>query len=118
MRTRNSYLASKLMNAIERIQTSKQIDEMPVYKEVCTCPSRGGTLCYDTSTGRYFGKGACSLSLLCAQIKRDKHHVLIKKTYGETISNQSLEVEKQHYTPKPIEVQTKVKSTRDITSYF
>ncbi|MHA1684819.1 MAG: hypothetical protein ACTSYD_00275 [Candidatus Heimdallarchaeaceae archaeon] len=110
-------MASKLVQAIERIQMSNRIDEIPVYKEVCACPSRGGILCYDTSKDRYFGKGACSVSLLCAQIQIDKHQVLIKKTYDE---DTLLHENKEQVYKEPLftALKKETNSIKQLSSYF
>jgi len=85
MRTR-SYLIVKLTSAIEKMKKAEQsnsFDNSPVFNAVCVCPLSGGKLLYDANKDQYVYKGFCNPNRLCARIQRDKHRILIKKSYNE-----------------------------------
>ena len=80
MRTKDTFLNYKLEKAIARIKTSSGYTDSPIFLEICNCPSKGGSLFYDTKKAIYFGKGSCNKGLLCSKIQKDKHQVLIRRT--------------------------------------
>lgn len=79
MRTKDTYLTFKLEKAIARIKNNSGYSDSPVFLEICNCPTKGGSLFYDTKKEVYFGKGACNKNLLCSKIQMDKHQILIRK---------------------------------------
>ncbi len=80
MSTKDTFLSFKLEKAIARIKTHNGYNNSPVFLEVCNCPSKGGSLYYDTKKEAYFGKGSCNRGLLCSKIQIDKHQIRISKT--------------------------------------
>jgi len=80
MSTKDTFLSFKLEKAIARIKTHSGYNNSPVFLEVCNCPSKGGSLYYDTKKEDYFGKGSCNRGLLCSKIQIDKHQLRISKT--------------------------------------
>jgi len=91
MRTRVTYLESKLTTAIEKMkknQYQNSFEDMPVFNEVCSCPLSGGKLLYDSTKEQYVYKGFCNPNRLCARIQRDKHRLLIKKSYKEGVTKE------------------------------
>ena len=85
MRTKDTFLNYKLEKAIARIKTSNGYTDSPIFLEICNCPSKGGSLFYDTKKLVYFGKGSCNKGLLCSKIQIDKHQILIRKTVPRLI---------------------------------
>ena len=79
MSTKDTFLSFKLEKAIARIKTHHGYNNSPVFLEVCNCPSKGGSLYYDTKKDSYFGKGSCNRGLLCSKIQIDKHQIRISK---------------------------------------
>ncbi|MBY9001065.1 MAG: hypothetical protein KGD64_09135 [Candidatus Heimdallarchaeota archaeon] len=79
MSTKDTFLSFKLEKAIARIKTNCGYNNSPVFLEVCNCPSKGGSLYYDTKKSSYFGKGSCDRGLLCSKIQIDKHQIRISK---------------------------------------
>ena len=79
MTTKDTFLNYKLEKAIARIKTHSGYNNSPVFLEICNCPSKGGSLYYDTKKQSYFGKGSCNRELLCSQIQIDKHQIRIKR---------------------------------------
>ncbi|MHA1345838.1 MAG: hypothetical protein ACTSVO_05210 [Candidatus Heimdallarchaeaceae archaeon] len=79
MSTKDTFLSFKLEKAIARIKTHHGYNNSPVFLEVCNCPSKGGSLYYDTRKAEYFGKGSCNRGLLCSKIQIDKHQIRISK---------------------------------------
>lgn len=85
MRTKDTYLTFKLEKAIARIQNNSGYNNSPIFLEICNCPSKGGSLFYDTKKGVYFGKGSCNKGLLCSKIQMDKHQILIRRSVTRNI---------------------------------
>jgi hypothetical protein len=80
MTTKDTFLSYKLEKAIARIKTHHGYNDSPLFLEICNCPSKGGSLFYDTKKNSYFGKGSCNKGLLCSKIQIDKHQIRIRKT--------------------------------------
>ena len=94
MTTKDTFLSFKLEKAIARIKTHNGYDDSPLFLEVCNCPSKGGSLYYDTKKSSYFGKGSCNRGLLCSKIHVDKHQVRIRKTLPLELANVSANQDK------------------------
>ena len=80
MTTKDTFLSYKLEKAIARIKTHNGYNDSPLFLEICNCPTKGGSLFYDTKKNSYFGKGSCNRGLLCSKIQVDKHQIRIRKT--------------------------------------
>lgn len=105
MGTKDTFLSYKLEKAITRIKTFNGYTDSPLFLEVCNCPSKKGSLFYDTKKVVYFGKGSCNKGLLCSKIQMDKHQVLIKRTVPrilELVENEKLLEQEQliNYSPQ------------------
>ncbi|MHA1222134.1 MAG: hypothetical protein ACTSSG_09105 [Candidatus Heimdallarchaeaceae archaeon] len=94
MTTKDTYLCFKLEKAIARIKTHSGYNNSPLFLEICNCPSKGGSLYYDTKKQTYFGKGSCHKGLLCSKIQIDKHQVLIRRTRPALFSEDLLTEQK------------------------
>ncbi len=79
MSTKDTFLSFKLEKAIAKIKTHHGYNNSPIFLEICNCPSKGGSLYYDTKKEDYFGKGSCNLGLLCSKIQIDKHQIRISR---------------------------------------
>ena len=86
MSSKDTFLSYKLEKAIARIKTKSGYNNSPVFLEVCNCPSKGGSLYFDTKKRTYFGKGSCNRGLLCSKIQIDKHQILVNKTFINQIN--------------------------------
>ena len=94
MATKDTYLNFKLEKAIARIKTQSGYNNSPLFLEVCNCPSKGGSIYYDTKKQVYFGKGGCNKGLLCSKIHIDKHQILIKRTRPSLVQSTIIQEEK------------------------
>ncbi|MCG3225621.1 MAG: hypothetical protein H7645_01775 [Candidatus Heimdallarchaeota archaeon] len=87
MTTKDTFLSYKLEKAIARIKTHHGYNDSPLFLEICNCPSKGGSLYYDTKKSSYFGKGSCNRGLLCSNIQVDKHQVRVRKAIPLELAN-------------------------------
>ena len=94
MTTKDTFLSYKLEKAIARIKTHNGYNDSPLFLEICNCPSKGGSLYYDTKKNSYFGKGSCNRGLLCSKIQIDKHQIRIRKTLPLDLDSVSVNQEK------------------------
>jgi hypothetical protein len=94
MATKDTFLSFKLEKAIARIKTHSGYNNSPVFLEICNCPTKGGSLYYDTKKRSYFGKGSCNQGLLCSKIQMDKHQIRIRKTHPIELTDITADEEK------------------------
>ena len=106
MTTKDTFLNYKLEKAIARIKTHSGYNNSPVFLEVCNCPSKGGSLYYDTKKQSYFGKGSCNRGLLCSQIQIDKHQIRIRKKLP--LQQLSEIVEKEELSQKILQTESTI----------
>ncbi|MCG3220295.1 MAG: hypothetical protein H7641_02850 [Candidatus Heimdallarchaeota archaeon] len=94
MTTKDTFLSFKLEKAIARLKTLNGYNDSPLFLEICNCPSKGGSLYFDTKKSSYFGKGSCNRGLLCSKIQVDKHQVRIRKALPIELDSSSVNQEK------------------------
>jgi hypothetical protein len=108
MTTKDTFLSYKLEKAIARIKTHNGYNDSPLFLEICNCPSKGGSLFYDTKKSSYFGKGSCNRGLLCSKIQIDKHQVRIRKALPIELDSGSVAQDKSLLKEQDLNISARI----------